>query len=61
MRRGFAQAIAELRDSVAGRPVYLCWDMDVFGGREVAALSGPDTRAPYWNIERTHRSQFACK
>ena len=29
-RRGFAQTIAEFRDSTAGRPVYLCWDMDVF-------------------------------
>lgn len=30
MRRGFAQTIAEFSDAVAGRPVYLCWDMDVF-------------------------------
>jgi agmatinase len=30
LRRGFAQAMAEFRDSVAKRPVYLCWDMDVF-------------------------------
>ena len=30
LRRGFAQAMAEFRDQVAGRPVYLCWDMDVF-------------------------------
>lgn len=30
LRRGFAQTIAEFRDAVAGRPVYLCWDMDVF-------------------------------
>lgn len=30
IRRGFAQAMAEFRDTVAGRPVYLCWDMDVF-------------------------------
>ena len=29
-RRGFAQTIAEFRDNAAGRPVYLCWDMDVF-------------------------------
>ncbi len=28
--RGFAQVMAEFRDSVAKRPVYLCWDMDVF-------------------------------
>ena len=30
LRRGFAQAMAEFRDSTAHRPVYLCWDMDVF-------------------------------
>jgi agmatinase len=30
IRRGFAQAMAEFRDTAAGRPVYLCWDMDVF-------------------------------
>lgn len=30
MRRGFAQTVAEFSDVVAGRPVYLCWDMDVF-------------------------------
>ena len=30
LRRGFAQTIAEFRDATEGRPVYLCWDMDVF-------------------------------
>lgn len=30
LRRGFAQAMAEFRDSAGQRPVYLCWDMDVF-------------------------------
>jgi agmatinase len=30
LRRGFAQTMAEFRDSAAGRPVYLCWDMDIF-------------------------------
>ncbi len=29
-RRGFAQCLQEFRDIVAGRPLYLCWDMDVF-------------------------------
>lgn len=29
-RRGFAQTTAEFRDGAAGRPVYLCWDMDIF-------------------------------
>ena len=27
---GFAQTIAEFSQVVGGRPVYLCWDMDVF-------------------------------
>jgi agmatinase len=30
LRRGFAQCLAEFRDAVGPRPVYLCWDMDVF-------------------------------
>lgn len=30
LRRGFAQTMAEFRDGAAGRPVYLCWDMDIF-------------------------------
>ena len=30
LRRGFAQTMAEFRDNAAGRPVYLCWDMDIF-------------------------------
>lgn len=30
LRRGFAQTMAEFRDSVGQRPVYLCWDMDIF-------------------------------
>lgn len=29
-RRGFAQTMSEFRDGAAGRPVYLCWDMDIF-------------------------------
>jgi agmatinase len=30
LARGFAQTIAEFGEAVGGRPVYLCWDMDVF-------------------------------
>ncbi len=30
LARGIAQTMAEFRDQAAGRPVYLCWDMDVF-------------------------------
>ncbi|HEY1106163.1 MAG TPA: arginase family protein [Agromyces sp.] len=28
--RGIADVLAEIRDAVGTRPVYLCWDMDVF-------------------------------
>jgi agmatinase len=28
LRRGFAQTVPECSDTVAGRPAYLCWDMD---------------------------------
>jgi agmatinase len=30
MARGFAQTAAEFAEVAAGRPVFLCWDMDVF-------------------------------
>lgn len=30
LRRGFAQCLSEFRDAIGPRPVYLCWDMDVF-------------------------------
>ncbi len=30
LRRGFAQTMAEFRDGAGGRPIYLCWDMDIF-------------------------------
>jgi len=30
VRGGFSQRMAEFRDQAAGRPVYLCFDMDVF-------------------------------
>jgi agmatinase len=30
LRRGFEQCMAEFRDQAAGRPVYICFDMDVF-------------------------------
>lgn len=30
LARGFAQTMAQFRDQAAGRPVYLCWDMDIF-------------------------------
>lgn len=28
--RGVAEVLAEIREAVGARPVYLCWDMDVF-------------------------------
>ena len=30
MRRGFDDVLAEIHARMAGRPVYLCWDMDFF-------------------------------
>jgi agmatinase len=30
IRRGIGQTMAEFRDGAARRPVYLCWDMDIF-------------------------------
>ena len=41
VRRGFAQAMAEFRDVVAGRPVYLCWDMDVFDPAVAPGVATP--------------------
>jgi agmatinase len=41
MRRGFAQAMAEFRDVAAGRPVYLCWDMDVFDPSVAPGVATP--------------------
>jgi agmatinase len=29
-KRGFDDVLAQLQDRLKGRPVYLCWDMDVF-------------------------------
>lgn len=43
LRRGFAQAMAEFRDVAAGRPVYLCWDMDVFD-----PSAAPGVCTPTW-------------
>lgn len=40
-RRGFAQAMAEFRDVAAGRPVYLCWDMDVFDPSVAPGVATP--------------------
>ena len=54
IRGGFAQRMAEFRDKVGKRPVYLCFDMDVFDpscrarrlhavvGRPVSAREGID-------------------
>lgn len=41
LRRGFAQAMAEFRDNAAGRPVYLCWDMDVFDPSVAPGVATP--------------------
>jgi agmatinase len=41
LRRGFAQTMTEFRDEVAGRPVYLCWDMDVFDPSVAPGVCSP--------------------
>ncbi|MCU0984195.1 MAG: arginase family protein [Acetobacteraceae bacterium] len=43
LRRGFAQTIAEFRDGAAGRPVYVCFDMDVFD-----PSCAPGVATPIW-------------
>lgn len=43
IRRGFAQTIAEFRDGAAGRPVYVCFDMDVFD-----PSCAPGVATPVW-------------
>lgn len=41
LARGFAQSMAEFRDAAAGRPVYLCWDMDVFDPSVAPGVCSP--------------------
>jgi agmatinase len=43
LARGFDDVLAELRDALAGRPVYLCWDMDVFD-----PSCAPGVASPSW-------------
>lgn len=43
VRGGFAQRIAEFRDQAKGRPVYLCFDMDVFD-----PSCAPGVASPTW-------------
>ena len=43
VRGGFAQRIAEFRDKVGKRPVYLCFDMDVFD-----PSTAPGVCTPSW-------------
>jgi agmatinase len=40
-RRGFGQTIAEFRDEAAGRPVYLCFDMDIFDPSVAPGVASP--------------------
>jgi agmatinase len=42
-RRGMDDVLAELRQELAGRPVYLCWDMDVFD-----PSCAPGVASPMW-------------
>ena len=39
--RGFADLLAEIHDCLAGRPVYLCWDMDVFDASVAPGVCDP--------------------
>lgn len=41
LARGFAQTMAEFREVAAGRPVYLCWDMDVFDPSVAPGVCSP--------------------
>jgi agmatinase len=43
MARGFDDVLAEVRAAMAGRPVYLCWDMDVFD-----PSCAPGVASPSW-------------
>ncbi|MGH7068644.1 MAG: arginase family protein [Acetobacteraceae bacterium] len=43
LARGCAQTIAEFRQGAAGRPVYLCWDMDGFD-----PAGAPGVCTPAW-------------
>lgn len=43
LRGGFAQRIAEFRDQARGRPVHLCFDMDV-----IDPSSAPGVASPTW-------------
>jgi agmatinase len=41
MKRGFADVLAELHQRLAGRPVYLCFDMDVFDPSVAPGVATP--------------------
>lgn len=43
MRRGMDDVLKELHEALAGRPVYLCWDMDVFD-----PSCAPGVASPSW-------------
>jgi len=43
VRRGFAQTIAEFAEGAAGRPVHVCFDMDVFD-----PACAPGVATPVW-------------
>lgn len=41
LRGGFAQRMAEFRDQARGRPVYLCFDMDIFDPSVAPGVATP--------------------
>ena len=40
-RRGIDSLLARLRERLAGKPVYLCWDMDVFDPSAAPGVANP--------------------
>ncbi|HTZ79683.1 MAG TPA: agmatinase [Stellaceae bacterium] len=41
MKRGIDDVLAELQEKLAGRPVYLCWDMDAFDPSVAPGVATP--------------------
>lgn len=56
MRRGIADVFGELVRAIAGRPVYLCFDMDVFD-----ASVAPGVCTPAWGGLSTREGPAALR
>jgi len=55
-RRGMEDVLAEVRDTLAGRPVYLCFDMDVFD-----PSCAPGVCTPTWGGLNAHEGLFLLR